>query len=219
MSFFTVYFLGKGAGDIYIKAECSLVSKTYSIEDCVDVITGETDQTSKFGSSISLRNSGTASLDYQSSGKYYKNTCTKSSSESFLPITSATGLDDFIIEYDGYFASSKLGILGVTVYSDSNNWARSSNTKSTYTESSMTNGTFAENEPSLNFPVETWHHYKIIITNDSIRRIVTNGGTTVQDTTFNVNSGLFSNNTKYGFPVLWGTDWIMYWKNLKIKPL
>lgn len=30
----SVYFLGKGAGDIYIKAECTFVSETYSIEDC-----------------------------------------------------------------------------------------------------------------------------------------------------------------------------------------
>ena len=30
-----VYFTSKGAGDIYIKAECMLVSKTYGIEDCI----------------------------------------------------------------------------------------------------------------------------------------------------------------------------------------
>lgn len=30
-----VYFLGEGVGDLYIKAECGLFSKTYGIEDCL----------------------------------------------------------------------------------------------------------------------------------------------------------------------------------------
>ena len=47
------------------------LTKTYSIQDCVDVITADTDQTSKFGSSIGLRNSGTSSISYDSTNKYY----------------------------------------------------------------------------------------------------------------------------------------------------
>ena len=32
---FTVYFLGQGTGDIYIKADCMLLTQTYNIEDCI----------------------------------------------------------------------------------------------------------------------------------------------------------------------------------------
>ena len=38
---FTVYFLGKHAGDLYIQANCKSLSQTYNIEDCVIYISEE----------------------------------------------------------------------------------------------------------------------------------------------------------------------------------
>ena len=50
----TVYYLGIGAGDIYIKAECRLLIQTYVIEDCLKVGFKSTDTFHAIASSNSM---------------------------------------------------------------------------------------------------------------------------------------------------------------------
>lgn len=56
--FLSVYFYGEGAGDLYIKAECTFVSETYSLEDCTYYDTLYTDKNSY------STTQGSASLTY-----------------------------------------------------------------------------------------------------------------------------------------------------------
>ena len=43
-----VYFSSKGAGDLYVKAECMNLQETYSIEDCIRYDDASTDMTSNY---------------------------------------------------------------------------------------------------------------------------------------------------------------------------
>lgn len=216
-----MYFTSKGAGDIYIKAECVFVSKTYEISDCIDTILGDTDQSSKFGSSISLRNNGTSSISYDSTNKYYNINITKANSESFIPINSADGLDNVVIEFDGYLPINN-SFLGLCFYKDNSNWGRLGTRytgSSAYEYGGNTNGAYAEADITGSTPpVNTWLHHKFIITNDTVHRQVYNGETLIYEDT-RTYTGFFTSNTKYGFTALWSTSWKGYYKNIKIKPL
>ena len=186
------------------------------------MITGETDQSSKFGSSIGLRNSGTSSISYDSTNKYYSVNITKTDSESFVPINSATGLDDVIIEFDGYLPSSP-SLLGLCFYKENSNWGRLGTkwdgTGSKFEYGGNTNGSYAESNISgYTPPTTTWLHHKFTITNDTIHRQVYNGSTLIYEDT-RTYTGFFTSTTKYGFTALWSTVWKQYFKNIKIKPL
>ena len=218
-----------GAGDVSFHAECgSLVTENLTIEDCVDVITGETDQSSKFGSSIGLRNSGTGNITYDSTNQYYVTNLTKNGSEAFVPINSANGLDDVLIEFDGFLptpSSSLTSFLALGVYHDSNNWARlgekaTLNNGSPFEYGINNNGTYTESDISgATTQSNVWLHLKFKITNNSIQRQAYNGTTLVFEEIRTYSSSWFDNTTKYGFNLLWGTAWKGYFKNLKIKPL
>ena len=87
----SVYFLGKGAGDIYIKAECTFVSETYSIEDCY-----------KFDSLTSDKNlfsvtSGSATINYSNDGVTITGT---TSTETHIVADFTLPSSDYEITYD-----------------------------------------------------------------------------------------------------------------------
>ena len=210
--------MGEGAGDLYIKAICGLLIQTYEVQDCIDTILGESDQTSKFGSSIGLRNSGTSNISYDSTNKYYNVNITKHGSESFIPVNSADGLDDVIIEFDGYLTGSD-SLIGLCFYKEGSNWCRLGTKTSAMEYGENINGTYAENNiTGTSAPANTWLHYKFTITNGTIHRQVYNGETLIYEET-RTYAGFFTSNTKYGFTALWGTNWHQYIKNIKIKPL
>ena len=194
-----------------------ILSATYTISDCIDVISGATDQSSKFGSNVSLRNSGTGSITYDSTNQRYSINITREG-ESYIPITSCNGLDDFVIEFDGYF--DYLFYLGLTIYSDGNNWARFG-IKTDWAEYGIkSNGSYSEaNITNVTTTTGTWTHHKYTITNNTIRLEVYNGSTLLYDSTRTYDSSWFTSNTKYGFVQLWATSWHQYFKNLQIKPL
>ena len=216
-------YVSGGNGDVYIKSSCTLVSKTFVVQDCIDTIPGDTDQSSKFGSSIGLRNSGTSNISYDSTNKYYSVNITKTDSESFIPLNSATGLDNIVIEFDGYLISSNYSYLGLCFYKENSNWGRLG-TKKNYAGSMFeygdnTNGSYAESDISgYTPPTTTWLHHKFTITNDTIHRQVYNGETLIYEDT-RTYTGFFTSNTKYGFTALWSMHWKGYYKNIKIKPL
>lgn len=144
--------------------------------------------------------------------------------EAVIPINSCTGRDDFIIEFDGYlnntYASANNSFLGLTTYLDNNNWQRLGSKMSAMEYGGTTSGTYSENDVTgTSTPRFTWLHFKFTITNDSIHREVYNGLTLLYEDTRSYSSSLFTSTTKYGFSVLWNTDWSMWYKNLKVKPL
>lgn len=183
------------------------------------MISGASDQTSKFGSSIGLRNSGTSNISYDSTNKYYNVNITKASSESFIPINNATGLDDVVIEFDGYLTSNDYSFVGLCFYKENNNWGRLGTKVSSMEYGGNTNGSYSEsNIGGTSAPINTWLHYKFTITNDTVHRQVYNGSTLIYEDT-RTYTGFFTSNTKYGLTALWNTSWHQYFKNIKIKQL
>lgn len=212
-----------GVGDIGFYAVCgTVVSESFVVQDCIDTILGDTDQSSKFGSSISLRNNGTSTISYDSTNKYYILNITKANSESFIPIGSITGLDNIIIEFDGYLPIHG-SFLGLCFYKENSNWGRLgtkyANDKLAYEYGGNTNGTYAEADISGSQPLfKTWLHHKFTITNDTIHRQVYNDETLIYEDT-RTYTGFFTSTIKYGFTALWSTNWEQYFKNITIKPL
>ena len=223
-------YVSAGSGDVVVGASVlrSSVTETFTVEDCVDTILGGTDQSSKFGSSIGLRNSGTGNITYDSTNQYYVTNLTKKGSEAFVPINSANGLDDVLIEFDGFLptpSSSLTSFLALGVYHDSNNWARLGE-KATLSSGSPfeyginNNGSYSESDISgATTQSGVWLHLKFKITNNTIQRQAYNGTTLVFEETRTYSSSWFDNTTKYGFNLLWTTAWKSYIKNIKIKPL
>lgn len=218
----TAMYTGTGAGDVTVTASYgSLLQETFVLQDCIDVITGETDQTSKFGSSVGLRNNGTGSLSYDSNNKYYKMVCSRVNSESFIPITLATGHDDFSIEFDAY-VTENTAVIGITTYHNSNNWLRLSNLGNKKAYYYMNNGTGLEDEENSSAMGNSrWVHYKYTFTNDTITKQIYYNDTLQETVSQSVDSSWFDSNTEYGIVVLWSTSWSnkSYYKNIKVKAL
>ena len=86
----TVSYYGEGAGDIYIKAECTFVSETYSIEDTLYYNDGTKLSNVTVGSGVSCTVSeGAIRITTSSSGEKYVT----------YPLT-FTNSDNFIIEFE-----------------------------------------------------------------------------------------------------------------------
>ena len=216
-------YLATGVGDVDIIVSWgSLLQETYELQDCYLYDDATSDKSSNnYGTAIGLRNSGTASLTYSSDG-YYGISPSKANSESFIPINSATGLDDFIIEYDGYLdnatASTEYSLIGLTTYLNNNNWLRLGTKVTAMEYGGNTDGSYFESNISgTSAPRYVWLHFKFTITNNTIHREVYNGSTLLYEDT--KTTDLFTSTTQYGFPVLWNTSWKARFKNLIVKAL
>lgn len=175
-----------------------------------------------YGSNISLRNSGTATLSYDSTNHNY-DIVVSTTGESFFPITSATGLTDFTVEFDTFFPSQNSDVLnGLIVYKDSNNWYRVGYMPHSTRRRSigdMNGGTWNETSSNVSsFPLTTWVHYKATISNGTLSVELSYNGTTYDTYSVSV-SGLLTNSTKYGFVSVWASGRHAPFKNLKIKAL
>ena len=208
-------YVSGGVGDTNININCTLVTETYEVEDNWLVDNATSDKTSHFDSSLPLRNNGASTISFATDSYSYHPTV--NNSESLIPIHICEGLNDFTVEFDGKLGDS--GILGLVVYKESGNWIRLGNTNFYKSESKSVNGTFTEIESQLSMSANTWYHFKYEITGNTVKRTVKNGNTVILEDTVSVDSTWFTSSTKYGFPALWGTSWIMYFKNLKVKPL
>lgn len=198
------------------------MQEIFVVEDCYDNITGQTNELSKFGSSISLRNGGGATLSYDSTNKYYKWSLNTNASESFIPINNATGLNDFTIEFDAYLqVNSDHSLAGLTIYKDSSNWLRLSNIENKKSYYLMSNGSGSENEVNATDIRHQWVHFKFTITDDTVSKEVYSNDVLVDSASQQLSSSVFTSTTKYGIPTLWGTSWnnSTYLKNFKIKAL
>ena len=174
------------------------------------------DNTSDYGSSISLRNSGSSTLAYNSNG-YYTITNNGSSKESFIPITDLTGTSgDFTLEYDSYVEQVG-GSSGLVVYNSSTSWEKltddGDSTRRTWY--GYNNGTF--HEYGYNSSIVTnqkWVHYKYIVQGNEFHIEITYEGNVLW--TYAIVMHLERNeNTRYGLDCEWQSNTKTRYRNLK----
>jgi len=207
-----------GAGDVSFTAEVgSLVSGTFVVQDCKDYISGETDQSTKFGSSITLR-TGSSILSYDSTNKHYILTV-GTAGESFLPIQSCTGLDDFTLEFDAQVNYNSAYGVGSVIYSASNNWGAIGVHQQSCTYGKTVNGTYTYSSETVSITGNTWLHFKITVTDDKVKLEILNGTTLISSHTKTYDSSWFNNSTKYGLDHMWSSGRATPFKNIKIKHL
>lgn len=218
----TVYYFGNGVGDLNIKAECMSFTQTYELEDCIDIDDATSDKSSKYASSITLRNNSSGSLTYNNNG-YYVLSKSGSTGEIGFPIKSINGVSsNLIIEYDLYleYKPNVTSTGGLCVYLDSNNfyslkidgsshyqWT-GHKISGTYNESNTVNPDIKEDE---------WIHCKFEITSSTFQITITTESE--QTATWNQNIPSRDNTAKYTLPITWKSGSTARFKNLKIKPL
>ena len=120
---------------------CSISVVNYIINDDCSV----DDSSTLFGDHISLRNSGTCSVSYDSNNKCYVITNTKGSAEAFLEFLPLRGVtDSFKITFRSKNLTSATCPIGLYYYLDSNNWGGVKDESTNMWVSSKTNGSFTE---------------------------------------------------------------------------
>ena len=120
---------------------CTVTVQTYLIYDDASVDNSST----LFGSYISLRNSGTNSVTYDSSTPCYVLKNTRSSSESFRPYSALEGYTgSFKMTVRSKCTSSSACPISLYYYLDSNNWGGVKDEHINIWVSSKTNGSFKE---------------------------------------------------------------------------
>ena len=174
------------------------------------------DKSSKYASAISLRNNGNATLSYDSNN-YYK-LIVSTAGESFIPINSLTGLNDFVLEFDTQINYNDAYGNGIALYDSNSNWASVYQHMTSLTHSKQVNGSFTYGSESTSVPSNTWVHYKITVTSNSVNLKLYNGETLIKEYSESYSHIAF-NNTKFGFSTLWSNGRTTYIKNIKIKPL
>ena len=99
-----------------------------------------------FGSPISLRNSGTASVDYNSSTPCYVIKNTTANAEAFLPYPALEGItSSFKMTTESQSNGTNVCGIALYYYIDSNNWGGVKEEGQGMWISTKTNGTFTEN--------------------------------------------------------------------------
>lgn len=215
------YYLGKGAGDLYIKAECRLLIQTCIIEDCYRYDPASSDKTSTYSSPIVYRGSGSGAWNYNSTNGYYGTI--SGSNEVIIPLNELTGEDDFIIEFDALFNSSDVsywGIAGICAYENNNNYSRLSCHGRKLAQRVAVNGSATENETDVSSTISKGDllHFKFTVSNNRIVEEVYKGTTSVGTKTINYT---LTNATKFGLALIWNNTWTnnTFLKNIKVKKL
>lgn len=178
------------------------------------------DNTSDYGSSISLRNSGTSTLAYNNNG-YYIITNTKSQAESFIPITDLTGLtQDFTLEYDSYVEQVG-GSSGLVIYNSSTNWIKLTDDADSskkywygYNDGSFHETAFYGTETSY----QKWVHYKYTVQNGVFTMKVTYNDNQIAFYTAQIHFTMDSS-TKIGLDSEWQVNTVTRYKNIIVKTL
>lgn len=109
----SVYFLGKGAGDIYIKAECTFVSERYSIQDLLKYDDATTDKSSGYD----LTNFGTGTITHHNDGYYI---LTPPASANTVLVDNLTVSNQVKIEFDVKINATYNGQIGLVLFNSSN---------------------------------------------------------------------------------------------------
>lgn len=180
-------------------------ASTYIIND-----DASTDNSSTlFGSSISLRNSGTSTVTYTTgSPNYYEIKCTRSSSDSFIPYKPLEGItSSFKLTMKCKLSSiSGVAYTGLYYYIDSNNWGGVKTLQDAQWISDKTNGTFTEHEYTTGQSRSTNYFTVECIFNSTANTLTINtynqNDTLIQTKTMNIPITLTSA-VKWGDDVCW----------------
>jgi hypothetical protein len=178
--------------------------------------TAETDKSSEYDSYITLRNSGTGVMTYDSTNKYYIYKVTNTG-DSFIPIKPLENQStNFIMEYDAYLVNSNSNI-GFDIYISSTLFERIQiNTSYEFIYKNI-NGSITDINTSESVPTAVWCHYKYILNGSNFTVIVTNSsGTVLVNKTETLDSAIINASShKYGFDMEWNNGGTTYVKNIK----
>lgn len=178
------------------------------------------DNTSDYGSSISLRNSGTSTLAYNS-GEYYTITNNRSGAESFIPITDLAGLTgDFTFEYDSYVQQNG-GSSGLVIYNSSTAWIKLTDDADSqkrlwygYNDGSFHETAFYSSETTY----QKWVHYKYTVQDNIFSMIVTYNDDLLALYTAPIGFTRDST-TKIGLDSEWAYNTVTRYKNIVVKTI
>lgn len=210
-----VPFYSEHTGTINIKCSSNNVeSSSVTVYDWWVNDDCSTDKTSKFGSSVSLRNNGACSVTY--STDCYLISPTVDSSSSLLPITglnNCTG--ELQIDFD-FYARNGDDNNGIVLFEDSNNYKYFKDDGMKIWRGENVNGSFSEDySNNLNYQFNTWLHMTTTITSTTFTVSIYNNNTLIRTRNVSVQSDI----TKIGFESSWVTNGQSKIKNIQIKPL
>ena len=226
----TVSYTSKGAGDLYIKSKCGLVSKRYTIEDIYFYDSGAVDHTSRYSSHYTYwGNLSNPTLTQEND--YYKIVPSSTSAENSwignqLPVSSS--LDNYELSVDiktnitggnngvgvGIIQGSQKGI-GLTQ-------SNSDTVKHLVLYNPYDGGGNIANQVAVSgFHIDDWHTYKLTKNGTTVKFEILYGGTVLWSYT---KTGIASNLATQTIPCLtingspikshWG-----YYKNIKVREL
>ena len=218
---YSASYTSQGVGDVYVKAECMLVSETYSIEDCNFNDTGATDRTSIYDTTY--LNNGT--FAYDSSNSCYYITANQGNRRSVvLPVT-VTGSVKFEADIQlNITSSANRQCNGLMELSNSNFDSLvggalirthsvkqvASGTHSNMTSVNLDNATYT----TPNIAENTWYHIVMKATSSNLEMKVYDGDTLVETHTLSHSVSLSKLVIgAYCF------NYNMKFKNVKVKPL
>ena len=190
----------------------SIILATYYINDDASSDNSST----LFGDSIALRNSGSNTIGWNSSGYYTIKTQSSGTKESFRVLSDLTGLTgDFCIEWDGY-AEQTEGTDGLVIYNSSTAWLKI--TDNIYNKEwwyGYHDGTFHETKfyGSTN-TAQKWIHYKVTVQGSTMSVEATYDGDTVVTDSRTIHFTR-SSSTKYGFNSEWSSNKTTRYKNIQ----
>ena len=164
-----------------------------------------------FGSSISLRNSGTASVDYDSSTPCYVIKNTKANAEAFLPFPALEGItSSFKMTTDSQSTGTDVCGIALYYYIDNNNWGGVKEEGKGMWISSKTGGTFTEtnkynNSTYQNLRIKNEFIYDANAGTLTINRYDKDNPSTIFKT-FTMNIPVtITNSVKWGTSTTWAT--------------
>lgn len=188
---------------------------TYILED-----SASTDSLTNYEVSQPMRNSGTSTITFDSTNKYYSLNNIKKSSMSFIPIVALNGKGpNFTVEFDSYFPQASSNVsTGFVVWQSASNWSSQyANDMNVYYWGTMLNNTLSRQNLSYTPPIGAWMHNKYILNNTNFSITLSDDSNNVIFNNVSTLDSSFANttNNKYGFPALWAAV-SYYIKNIKI---
>lgn len=184
------------------------VGQSYIIND--DATTDN--RSTLFGSSISLRSSGTASVDYDSSTPCYILKNTRANAEAFLPFPALEGItSSFKMTTDSQSLGTNVCGIALYYYIDDNNWGGVKEEGQGMWFSAKTNGTFTEtnkysNTTYKNLRIKNEFIYDANAGTLTINRYDRDNPSTIFKT-FTMNIPVtITNSVKWGTSTTWATS-------------
>jgi hypothetical protein len=190
----------------------SVTVRTYLINDDAS----SDNSSSLFGSSISLRSSGSNTTGYNNNG-YYTITTSGSNRESMRVLNDLTGVSgDFVFEYDSYTEQTD-GTSGLVIYNGSSAWEKLTDNvdSSKRLWYGYHDGSFHETAlTGTEYTYQKWVHYKYTLQGTSFKMEVFINDTLVFTDTETIHFTRGSS-TQYGFNSEWGSGRTTRYKNIQ----